>query len=267
MCRYGTHKIFHGRGAAPLYKSIIAVSMGSKTRGAVSRVRPHGGRLVHPPITGVSDLVVITSAIGPHPSALIVSGLATITRRGGVRPMVVIAGSSLTPTSRLISVCGRTNFISITISGRANRKINRIEGLLYKGADTFAKGSKIKGASLLGEVTPRLGLTASTVDRGLNENQRAAHRTRLFSTTNKCVTSAPNFSSLRLTVVDSVSGRRLTCYFHRFEGCLNSYGFAAYDRAYSGNYGVIRTIRGNSVRGDHRRDCGTVCGRVGSVGR
>lgn len=242
--------------------------MGRGSRGQVRSVFPHGGDLIHPPLTGLSALFVISSVMSPIVGAFGVSGVATLTRCGGVGPIVIFAGASLRPgCSRCRGVCGGTKFSICYYGPSRPNNTRRVGSLLTNGYSTFANGANINGSALLGTVRIKLRLPANRADGGLNEKERAAHRYRLFGIYNNCITSAPNFSSVSFRHYLDVSGSRLFSYFERFRPCFKGYGFSAYARAIRGNYTIYRTMGGKLVSRDERGDCIGVCGSLGGIGR
>lgn len=247
-------------------KSEMGVSIPGSNFYTVRRVLPHGGGLHEPTLTGLSVLLLIYSAIRPLPGFAVVSGVATTTMCGGVRPMVIIAGGSLRGKSGVTSVCERTNFRIFLYSRSSSSRARRLGDCLSNGISTFVNGDNINGSALLGGLFPSLSLRAKRADGGLNEKERAAEIIRLFRLSNYFITSAPKFSAISLRHCRVVSGDQLRCYFPRFRGCLKRYVFASYSRAYRGNYEVLRTLSSNRVRRAHRHDCIRVCGRIGSVG-
>ncbi len=258
--------MFEGGRVAPIYNSVMAVRFRPANRNMVISIYRQGGRVVHPPLTGLSRLIFVASAYRPTPGLLLLSGFLTMTLFGNVAPVVIFAGASGTPTSRCMEVCSSL-FAAFYISGSANRKDRRIETLLASGFSTFANGSNTNGSALLGGVYPSLGLTAGRVDEGLNENGRAAHEISVCPLpSNNCITSAPNFSAFGADVCSIVVGSRLTSYFPRFRRRLKGYECRSYSRAGRRKYTILRTLHGKGVRGAHRGDCYRVCTRTSLVG-
>ncbi len=267
VCRYGTEKDFHGDKLSPLINSEISFRVLSNARNIIGSIGRHGGILREPGITGVSGLFVISSFRAPIPGAFVVSGLATVTMCGGVRPMVIFGGYSVKDFSSLLRVCRGSNFGTFIMSTRANGKVSHLGSRLQSYTDTFANGSNINGSDVLGHLLNSDVVGAKRMDRRLKHNQRAAHRVRTCRLSfNNCIFSAPNFSTLSIRRFSCDFGRTLPRLFPSFGSCVCSYGFSDYARAGRSKYTIVSTMGGNRVRTAHRSSCLRLFGRLGSLG-
>ncbi len=268
LCAYHTDNRFHHRNVSPITNSVIRFSPDrSRNIKSLSRILPHHGVLMEPPITGISILMLITSMYRPGAGALILSGVVTVTRGGEVRPMVIVGGDSLTAPRRLRTVCRGAKLSYCAMATASPSSLSTLHRHLTNRIYIFTNGSNIKGDDLLGTLSPGLILRAKRVDRGLNHNHRAAQATALCRFTSNCMISAPNFSSISVRRVRPVGGSRLTSYFERFRPCIKQYHFAKYTRCHRPGYTIHRTIRANLVTSSQCRDCITVCRTIGSGGR
>lgn len=267
--RYGTGNTFQGSKVGPLINSSTIVRILSRGRVAkgVARVLPHGGRLVHPTMTGVSRTLIIFTIAGPGPRCGLLSHFLIVVRQGRVPIMLYFGGASVTDrprVTRLGRICAKYKCPIVFADTGRRRGVDRLGSLLGKGAASVTNPSNIKGSSLVGLLRDRIGVRAKDVDGGVSQKGRAAERSRLVIVKRRsCVVSAPKFDSL---CIGSFRGRSLGCCFPRFAPFRKRYGFGNYSRVRRPKYTIGRTMRRKGVRGVECRSCARVCHRLGREG-
>ncbi len=222
--------VFRKDGIRPLVgdRVVIAVEELSAT---VTEILDRKNSLNRPPVANIDKLVIISAAVSPAPSTLIIDRLTAAGENHGIEPIVTFSKCDVEDVSRYVDIYRAAGFRSFAFSSVTGEGIDAFKTVFSDGVCVLTGNSGAGKSTLLNLLDPSLRLETGDVSRKLGRGRHTTRAVELFRVGGAYIADTPGFSSLDMEDGEFISKYDLPLCFPdfaeyrdrcRFTGCSHT---------------------------------------------
>ena len=222
--------VFRKDGVKPLPGDRVTVAV-EELSSTVAEIHPRKNSLNRPPVANIDKLVIISGAVSPAPSTLIIDRLTAAGEKHGIEPVVTFSKSDVADVSRFVEIYRSAGFRSFAFSSVTGEGIDEFRSVFDGGVCVLTGNSGAGKSTLLNVLEPSLRLETGDVSKKLGRGRHTTRAVELFRVGGAYIADTPGFSSLDMEGGEFISKYDLELCFPdfgpfrencRFTGCSHT---------------------------------------------
>lgn len=225
--------LFRKQKINPLVGDHVLFDITENNEGYVQEIKPRINELTRPPISNLTQAVIVTSATEPSFSSLLLDRFLALMEAKFIKPFIVVTKIDLATKDELEKVerykeaYENIGYEVFLVSLNEVQKLPEIEAIFKNETTVIAGQTGVGKSTLLNIIDPRLNIKTGEISVSLGRGKHTTRHVELIEINEGLVADTPGFSQLELTNIEEVE---LTDAFLemkelksecRFRGCLH----------------------------------------------
>lgn len=226
--------LFRNKKITPLVGDFVDFDKKNVMEGYIINIKPRFNELVRPPIANVDRAFIISSAVEPSFSSLLLDRFLVLIESKDIEPIIIISKIDVLPESEKVAI---DNYVKAyqaigykveLVSSKEPFDTQGIETYFNDGVSVIAGQSGVGKSSLLNALKPELQIKTDDISKSLGRGKHTTRHVELVQLYDGLVADTPGFSALEFTEIelDDLSGyfpemreRKSNC---KFRGCMHN---------------------------------------------
>ncbi|WP_430786027.1 ribosome small subunit-dependent GTPase A [Virgibacillus flavescens] len=226
--------LFRNQNINPLVGDFVEFDIKNDMEGYLITIKKRSNELVRPPIANVDRAFIISSAVEPSFSALLLDRFLVLIESKGIEPVIIISKIDvLSPEDKLIIDSYASAYQDIgykveLVSSKEPFDIKGVEEYFSEGVSVIAGQSGVGKSSLLNALKPELKIKTDHISKSLGRGKHTTRHVELLQLFGGLVADTPGFSALEFNEVEledlgecfpEIRERKGEC---KFRGCMHN---------------------------------------------
>ncbi|WP_404452548.1 ribosome small subunit-dependent GTPase A [Virgibacillus necropolis] len=226
--------LFRNNKVTPLVGDFVDFDIRNDMEGYLINIKPRINELVRPPIANVDRAFIISSAVEPSFSTLLLDRFLVLIESKDIEPVIIISKIDVLPEEEKISI---DNFARAyqeigykveQVSSKEPFDIQGIEAYFNDGVSVIAGQSGVGKSSLLNALKPELQIKTDDISKSLGRGKHTTRHVELVQLFGGLVADTPGFSALEFNEIaleeigdyfPEIRERKGDC---KFRGCMHN---------------------------------------------
>lgn len=223
--------VFRLRNISPLVGDHVKFEIDTPNEGYILEVDKRVNELIRPPIANIDQAIIVSSAVEPDFSPLLLDQFLVLIESKDIRPILFITKMDMVSDETLKEIEEyRKDYekIGYTIKLISTKeRLQHIEPFLKNKVSVIAGQSGVGKTSLLNALNPELLLKTNEISKSLGRGKHTTRHVELIEVAEGLIADTPGFSTLDFSEIEAVD---LSNYFPemyerqeycKFRGCLH----------------------------------------------
>ena len=216
--------VFRKDGIRPIVGDRVAVTV-EELSSTVSEIFERRNYLNRPPVANIDKLVIVSGAVSPAPSTLIIDRLTASSEKYGIEPIIAFSKCDVADVSRFVDIYRAAGFRSFAFSSVTGEGIGEFKSVFDGGVCVLTGNSGAGKSTLLNVLEPSLALETGDVSKKLGRGRHTTRAVELFHVGGGYIADTPGFSSLDMEEGGFISKYDLALCFPDFAEYRDRCGF------------------------------------------
>lgn len=226
--------LFRNQKITPLVGDFVEFDKKDAMEGYVITIKPRKNELVRPPIANVDRAFILSSAIEPSFSSLLLDRFLVLIESKNIEPIIIVSKIDVLPEKdRAIIENYAATYRAIgykveLVSSKEPFETQGMEAYLRDGVSVIAGQSGVGKSSLLNALKPELQIKTDDISKSLGRGKHTTRHVELMQLFGCLVADTPGFSALELNQIElddlgdlfpEMRERKDNC---KFRGCMHN---------------------------------------------
>lgn len=226
--------LFRNKKITPLVGDFVTFDISNPNEGYIMEIKQRENELVRPPIANINQAIIVTSAVEPALSTVLLDQFLVLIEAKDIKPVIFITKVDLASDgerSKMISYQKEYQGIGYDVellSTKEPVKLPDLDHYFTNNVTVFAGQSGVGKSSLLNVLNTSLLLKTAEISKSLGRGKHTTKHVELQQVHNGLVADTPGFSSLDLSSIDleeladcfpEMRETRADC---KFRGCMHN---------------------------------------------
>lgn len=226
--------LFRNQKITPLVGDFVDFDIKDDMEGYLINIKPRNNELVRPPIANVDRAFIISSAIEPSFSTLLLDRFLVLIESKDIEPIIIITKIDVLSENDKVTL---NNYVEVyqtigynieQVSSKEPFEMRGIETYFNDGVSVIAGQSGVGKSSLLNALKPELKIKTDSISKSLGRGKHTTRHVELVQLFNGLVADTPGFSALEFNEIDlgdlgdcfpEIRERKADC---KFRGCMHN---------------------------------------------
>lgn len=190
----------------------------------IAQILPRKNEFIRPKLANLTHLFLVSSAISPVPSMIVLDKLCAVCVHKGVAPVFIFTKSDLAGTESYASVYRHAGFPVFVVSNETGEGVSEVTAYLREITSmkecciAFAGNSGVGKSSLLNRIFPELNLTTGEISQKLGRGRHTTRTAQLYPVwdTQSCIADTPGFGAMETGRYELIRKEELADCFPEF---------------------------------------------------
>ncbi|ASK63543.1 ribosome small subunit-dependent GTPase A [Virgibacillus phasianinus] len=225
--------LFRNKKITPLVGDFVEFDKRDDMEGYLIDIKPRSNELVRPPISNVDRAFIISSAVEPSFSTLLLDRFLVLIESKDIEPIVIISKMDVLAKEERERIDGlaktyrNIGYKVEQVSSKEPFEIQGIEAYFHDGVSVIAGQSGVGKSSLLNALKPELQIKTNDISKSLGRGKHTTRHVELVQLFGGLVADTPGFSALEFNEIDledlgeyfpEIRERKSNC---KFRGCMH----------------------------------------------
>ncbi|ASN05814.1 ribosome small subunit-dependent GTPase A [Virgibacillus necropolis] len=225
--------LFRNKKITPLVGDFVDFDKRDGMEGYLINIKPRKNELIRPPIANVDRAFIISSAVEPSFSSLLLDRFLVLIESKYIEPVIIISKIDVLPEKEKVNVDNYAKaYQSIgykveQVSSKEPFEIKGIESYFNDGVSVIAGQSGVGKSSLLNALKPELQIKTDDISKSLGRGKHTTRHVELVQLFGGLVADTPGFSALEFNEIElenlgdcfpEIRERSGAC---KFRGCMH----------------------------------------------
>lgn len=223
--------VFRIRNISPLVGDYVKFEIDTPDEGYILEVEDRTNELVRPPIANIDQAIIVSAAIEPAFSSLLLDQFLVLIESKDIEPIIFITKTDLASPETITELENYQNVyekIGYTVKLVSTKKpLEHILPYLKDKVSVIAGQSGVGKTSLLNALSPGLLLKTDEISKSLGRGKHTTRHVELIEVAEGLIADTPGFSTLDFSEIEVAD---LSSYFPemvdrqhdcKFRGCLH----------------------------------------------
>lgn len=226
--------LFRKHKVSPLVGDYVKFDITTNNEGYIQEIAERKNELIRPPIANVSQAIIVSSAVQPTLSTVLIDRFLVLVEAKRIKPIIVITKKDLATEDeieRVSEFAQKYEQIGYDVSFVAlngeTSDTSTVENFLTDEVTVVIGQSGVGKSTLLNVLHPELAIKTGEVSLTLGRGKHTTRHVELMEVAGGLVADTPGFSSLDFAAIEA---HELSAYFIemsrlrnqcRFRGCLH----------------------------------------------
>ncbi|MBO8155286.1 MAG: ribosome small subunit-dependent GTPase A [Bacillaceae bacterium] len=225
--------LFRKKKITPLVGDYVEIDIQDDGSGYITSIYDRNNELIRPPIANIDQAFIVTSAINPAFSDLLLDRFLVLAESENIQPIVIITKMDLLDDQERLKIkqfqhaYQEIGYPVFLVSSKGKEGIHELIPYI-EGKTTVVAGQSGAGKStLLNELKPGLNLETKDISKSLGRGKHTTRHVELLSMHGGLIADTPGFSSLEFQKLeaqelsDCFPEMREKSPYCKFRGCLH----------------------------------------------
>lgn len=226
--------LFRNQKITPLVGDFVSFDIKNEMEGYLINIKPRSNELVRPPIANVDRAFILSSAVEPTFSTLLLDRFLVLIESKDIEPVIIISkidvlpAESKTNIDHYAKVYEEIGYKVELVSSKEPIDIKGVEEHFNKGVSVIAGQSGVGKSSLLNALKPELQIKTDDISKSLGRGKHTTRHVELLQLFGGLVADTPGFSALEFNEIelddlgDCFPEIRELKYECKFRGCMHN---------------------------------------------
>lgn len=225
--------LFRKRKINPLVGDFVKFDINDPNEGYIMEIKPRKNELVRPPIANIDQAIIVSSAVMPEFSSLLLDRFLVLIESKRIKPIIFITkvdAVSVEEKQAIEAYQKDYQQIGYTVELLSTKEPNELTRLVHFFKDNIsviAGQSGVGKSSLLNALNPSLLIKTDDISKSLGRGKHTTRHVELVEVYSGLVADTPGFSSLDFNEIEldeladcfpEMQARRESC---KFRGCMH----------------------------------------------
>ncbi|MFZ3576557.1 ribosome small subunit-dependent GTPase A [Virgibacillus sp. DJP39] len=226
--------LFRNQNITPLVGDFVDFDIRDGMEGYLINIKPRTNELIRPPIANVDRAFIISSAIEPSFSTLLLDRFLVLIESKDIQPIIIITKMDVLSEQERESIENHVQaYLDIgykveKVSSKEPFDIKGMEKHFNEGVSVIAGQSGVGKSSLLNALKPELQIKTDDISKSLGRGKHTTRHVELLQLFGGLVADTPGFSALEFNEIDldelgdcfpEIRDRKGEC---KFRGCMHN---------------------------------------------
>ncbi|MFS0751894.1 ribosome small subunit-dependent GTPase A [Oceanobacillus sp. 1P07AA] len=225
--------LFRNKKITPLVGDYVEFEPKDDNEGYIMEIKERSNELVRPPIANIDQAIIVSSAVDPDFSTLLLDRFLVLIESKHIEPIILITKVDLLDEEQLVSIKAyRHQYEQIgyrveLVSSKDQDLLPELEPYFDGKVSVFAGQSGVGKSSLINVLDPSLLLETAEISKSLGRGKHTTRHVELMKIGTGLVADTPGFSVLEFQEIEAeelagtfpeFSARMHLC---KFRGCMH----------------------------------------------
>lgn len=225
--------VFRNKKITPLVGDFVEFEESNPGEGYIMAIKERTNELVRPPIANINQAMIISSAVSPDFSTLLLDRFLVLIESKHIDPIIFITKIDLINEKELIEIAHfkeiyeKIGYPVELISSKQPENLPELGYYFSDNVSVFAGQSGVGKSSLLNVLKPSLLLKTAEISQSLGRGKHTTRHVELMQLNNGLVADTPGFSVLDFNEIEAeelsecfpeMRERKSEC---KFRGCMH----------------------------------------------
>lgn len=226
--------LFRNKKITPLVGDFVEFDKENVMEGYISTIKPRFNELVRPPVANVDRAFILSSAVEPSFSSLLLDRFLVLIESKDIEPIIIISKIDVLPESEkemiddYAKVYQAIGYKVQLVSSKEPFDNQGMEAYFSDGVSVIAGQSGVGKSSLLNALKPELQIKTDDISKSLGRGKHTTRHVELVQLFGGLVADTPGFSALEFNQIDledlgdyfpEIRERKGDC---KFRGCMHN---------------------------------------------
>lgn len=226
--------LFRNKKITPLVGDFVEFDKENVMEGYISTIKPRFNELVRPPVANVDRAFILSSAVEPSFSSLLLDRFLVLIESKDIEPFIIISKIDVLPESEkemiddYAKVYQAIGYKVQLVSSKEPFDNQGMEAYFSDGVSVIAGQSGVGKSSLLNALKPELQIKTDDISKSLGRGKHTTRHVELVQLFGGLVADTPGFSALEFNQIDledlgdyfpEIRERKGDC---KFRGCMHN---------------------------------------------
>lgn len=226
--------LFRNKKITPLVGDFVDFDKRDEMEGYIINIKPRVNELIRPPIANVDRAFIISSAVEPSFSSLLLDRFLVLIESQDIEPIILISKIDMLPKSEKVNIDDfvlayqAVGYKVELVSSKDPFATQGIETYFNDGVSVIAGQSGVGKSSLLNALKPELQIKTDDISKSLGRGKHTTRHVELVQLFDGLVADTPGFSALEFNEIEledlgdlfpEIREQKGNC---KFRGCMHS---------------------------------------------
>ncbi|PAV29955.1 ribosome small subunit-dependent GTPase A [Virgibacillus profundi] len=225
--------VFRNKKISPLVGDFVSFDINDPNEGYIMEIKPRENELVRPPIANIDQAIIVSSAIRPDFSTLLLDRFLVLIEAKDIKPVIFITKMDMIDDLKNEEIESyKKNYEKVgydveLLSSKKPNSLPELEHYFKNKVTVIAGQSGVGKSSLLNALNPSLLLKTAEISESLGRGKHTTRHVELVEVGRGLVADTPGFSALDFSnlelgqLTDCFPEMRADKEFCRFRGCMH----------------------------------------------
>ncbi|MCP8616568.1 ribosome small subunit-dependent GTPase A [Salirhabdus salicampi] len=200
--------LFRKKKVTPLVGDYVEIDVQDDGDGYVTKIMERNNELIRPPIANVDQAFIVSSAVRPDFSPLLLDRFLVLVESKQVDPVIIITKMDLASVETVESMkqyqkdYEKIGYHVILCSTKHEEELNKIIPFIDNKTSVIAGQSGVGKSSILNELNSNLRLETNDISQSLGRGKHTTRHVELMKVSSGYVADTPGFSSLEFSELE-----------------------------------------------------------------
>lgn len=226
--------LFRNKKITPLVGDLVEFDKKNVMEGYIITIKPRFNELIRPPIANVDRAFILSSAVEPSFSSLLLDRFLVLIESKDIEPIIIISKIDVLPESEKVTIDNFAKAYEVIgykiqlVSSKEPFETRGMEGYFNDGVSVIAGQSGVGKSSLLNALKPELQIKTDDISKSLGRGKHTTRHVELVQLFDGLVADTPGFSALEFNEIElenlgdlfpEIRERKGNC---KFRGCMHN---------------------------------------------
>jgi ribosome biogenesis GTPase len=200
--------VFRNQNITPLVGDYVKFESDNEKEGYIMEVMPRSNELTRPPISNITQAIIVTSAKEPDFNGTLLDRFLVLIESKDIKPVIVISKMDLASSAEKTEIekvrrdYEEIGYIVELLSTKDRMESNPLSQYFKDEVTVMAGQSGVGKSSILNKLVPELELKTGEISKSLGRGKHTTRHVELLEIGGGLVADTPGFSSLEFNELE-----------------------------------------------------------------